>query len=53
MKPSKDELAEMLALKQFPRAAKYDPDWVLENQMVVVMPVYFVEKKRQADQIPV
>jgi cyclopropane fatty-acyl-phospholipid synthase-like methyltransferase len=29
----KAELAERLKLKQFPRSAKYDPQWVLENQM--------------------
>jgi cyclopropane fatty-acyl-phospholipid synthase-like methyltransferase len=33
MKPSKEELSKLLALKQFPRAAKYDPEWVMQNQM--------------------
>jgi cyclopropane fatty-acyl-phospholipid synthase-like methyltransferase len=30
---SKNELKEILANDQFPRSAKYDPEWVLENQM--------------------
>ncbi len=33
MRPSKTELAEMLKIDRFPRASKYDPEWVLENQM--------------------
>ena len=33
MKPSKEELKKTLALKQFPRASKYDPEWVMTNQM--------------------
>ena len=33
MKYSKDELAKILKLDQFPLSASYDPDWVLENQM--------------------
>jgi cyclopropane fatty-acyl-phospholipid synthase-like methyltransferase len=33
MKASDEELKKMLALEQFPRASKYDPAWVLENQM--------------------
>lgn len=30
---SKEQLAEMLKNEQFPRSAKYDPQWVLENEM--------------------
>ena len=30
---SKDQLAEMLKTKEFPRSAKHDPVWVVENQM--------------------
>ncbi len=33
MKLSKQELTERLTLEQFPRSAKCDPEWVLENQM--------------------
>jgi cyclopropane fatty-acyl-phospholipid synthase-like methyltransferase len=33
MKISKEQLAEMLANGQFPRSAKYDLQWVLENEM--------------------
>jgi SAM-dependent methyltransferase len=32
-KYSKTELAKELSLKQFPRSASYDPEWVLENLM--------------------
>ena len=30
---SKDKLAEMLMTVEFPRSAKYDPEWIAENQM--------------------
>lgn len=30
---TKAELQEILANSQFPRSSKYDPEWVLENQM--------------------
>lgn len=30
---SKDQLAQLLAREQFPRAGRYDPQWVLANQM--------------------
>ncbi len=33
MKHSKEELAQLLSLDQFPRSAFYDPEWVLENLM--------------------
>ena len=33
MKRSKEELAALLTLDQFPRAARYDPEWVLDNLM--------------------
>ncbi len=33
MKPTKDELSKLLAVERFPRSAKYDPHWVMENQM--------------------
>ncbi len=33
MSYTKTELAAVLTLDQFPRAAAYDPEWVLENQM--------------------
>jgi SAM-dependent methyltransferase len=33
MKHSKAELSSMLALDDYPRSAKYDPEWVLENLM--------------------
>ncbi len=33
MRQTNEELRKLLSLKQFPRAATYDPIWVLENQM--------------------
>ena len=33
MSLSKEQLAEMLKNEQFPLSSKYDPEWVLENQM--------------------
>lgn len=33
MNISKEQSAEMLANEQFPRSAKYDAQWVLENEM--------------------
>jgi len=33
VKPSKEELGEMLKIDRFPRASAYDPEWVIENQM--------------------
>ena len=33
MSISKEQLAEMLKIEQFPRSSKYDPLWVVENQM--------------------
>jgi SAM-dependent methyltransferase len=33
MKPTKQQLSDMLALERFPRSARYDPEWVMENQM--------------------
>jgi len=33
MNISKEELTEMLENKQFPLSAKYDPEWVVENEM--------------------
>jgi len=30
---SSEELARMLAVEQFPRSAKYDPEWVFANEM--------------------
>ena len=33
MKLTKEQLKEMLTLEQFPLSAKYDPQWVLENEM--------------------
>ncbi len=33
MNISKERLAEMLKNERFPRSAKYDPQWVLENEM--------------------
>lgn len=32
-KHSKSQLVAMLTFKQFPRSAKYDPEWVIENLM--------------------
>ena len=29
----KDKLAEMLKNDRFPRSAKYDPEWVVKNNM--------------------
>ncbi len=33
MKRTKEELAEAFKLEEFPRSAKYDPGWVIENLM--------------------
>ena len=33
MSPSKKQLAVMLRNEKFPLSSKYDPEWVLENQM--------------------
>ena len=33
MKRNRQELAEALSLKEFPRSAKYEPEWVIENLM--------------------
>ena len=33
MNLSKEQLAAMLRVEQFPLSSKYDPEWVLENQM--------------------
>ncbi len=33
MPASKEELADMLSLPGLPRSAKYDPHWIIENQM--------------------
>ena len=33
MKRTKEELAEAFRLDEFPRSAKYDPAWVIENMM--------------------
>ena len=33
IKPTTDQLKQMLTLEQFPRSSKYDPKWVLENEM--------------------
>jgi len=33
MKQTKSKLTDVLHLEVFPRSAKYDPEWVLENQM--------------------
>lgn len=32
-KPAKEELAEMLRVDEFPLSSRYDPEWVLENEM--------------------
>ena len=33
MSPSKEELAAMLKVEEFPLSSKYDPEWVVGNQM--------------------
>ena len=33
MPPTRDQLAEMLRVEQFPLSAKYDPEWVMTNEM--------------------
>jgi SAM-dependent methyltransferase len=33
MKPTREQLAERLRLAEYPRAARYDPEWVLDNLM--------------------
>ena len=33
MKLAKEELAAMLSVERFPRSSKYDPEWVVENEM--------------------
>ena len=33
MKRTKEELTEAFRLDEFPRSAKYDPEWVIENLM--------------------
>jgi len=33
MSINKDKLAELLKAEQFPLSSKYDPEWILENQM--------------------
>ena len=30
---SNEQLTEMLTMEEFPLSAKYDPEWVLENEM--------------------
>ena len=32
---TKDQLAAMLRIDEFPLSSKYDPEWVFENEMVV------------------
>jgi hypothetical protein len=33
MNISKEQLAEMFRNERFPRSAKYDPQWVVKNEM--------------------
>jgi cyclopropane fatty-acyl-phospholipid synthase-like methyltransferase len=33
VKPPKEQLKKMLTVDRFPLSAKYDPEWVLENEM--------------------